>query len=250
MSARYYSGLLGRFTSADGSAFIDPANPQSMNLYTYAFVNPLRWVDLTGRAAECPPGTPEGVFCSGVTETAEEDIGLSQFLFNSLRRPITQISHTPSLRATPSLTWKQTMNCAADFGTKYSIAAGVSAITGISSTNFVLNAVLGNDASTVSNFATGRSRLGSLLSGLISNPSSLNLASFAARGVGVIPIGPADIANLGVNGAGTDFVKSWSRPTIAGTIIGKTAGASLSAFTKIKAAYDFPLYGVGIALCW
>ncbi len=45
--ARYFSGAQGRFTSPDpvaGSIF----NPQSLNLYAYAWNNPLRYTDPTG----------------------------------------------------------------------------------------------------------------------------------------------------------------------------------------------------------
>jgi RHS repeat-associated protein len=49
LGARYYSNLFGgRFTTPDDSSFIDPSNPQSMNLYAYAYNNPVRYVDLTG----------------------------------------------------------------------------------------------------------------------------------------------------------------------------------------------------------
>jgi RHS repeat-associated protein len=48
--ARYYSSSMGRFSSPDpsGLAYADPANPQSLNLYSYAQNNPLTNVDPTG----------------------------------------------------------------------------------------------------------------------------------------------------------------------------------------------------------
>jgi RHS repeat-associated protein len=51
--ARYLSGAMGRFTSAD-SPFADQQSddPQSWNLYAYARNNPLKYVDPTGDAIE------------------------------------------------------------------------------------------------------------------------------------------------------------------------------------------------------
>ncbi|MBV9301224.1 MAG: HNH endonuclease [Acidobacteriaceae bacterium] len=49
--ARYFSGALGRFASADEPLSDEHAeNPQSWNLYTYVRNNPLRSVDPTGKA--------------------------------------------------------------------------------------------------------------------------------------------------------------------------------------------------------
>ncbi len=48
--ARYFSAPQGRFTSADPSGlyFANPTNPQSLNLYSYARNNPLKFTDPTG----------------------------------------------------------------------------------------------------------------------------------------------------------------------------------------------------------
>ena len=48
--ARYYSSNMGRFSSPDPSAldYADPTNPQSLNLYAYAWNNPLINIDPTG----------------------------------------------------------------------------------------------------------------------------------------------------------------------------------------------------------
>jgi RHS repeat-associated protein len=46
--ARYNSSNLGRFMSPDSTAYVKPINPQSWNLYAYAFNNPLLYIDPTG----------------------------------------------------------------------------------------------------------------------------------------------------------------------------------------------------------
>ena len=47
--ARYFSGAMGRFTSADQPLLDqDPSDPQSWNLYAYGRNNPLSFIDPTG----------------------------------------------------------------------------------------------------------------------------------------------------------------------------------------------------------
>jgi len=48
--ARYYASSMGRFMTPDpsGLAYADPTNPQSLNLYSYAINNPLKYIDPTG----------------------------------------------------------------------------------------------------------------------------------------------------------------------------------------------------------
>jgi len=48
--ARYYGSALGRFTSPDPLAGIDPYDPQSWNAYAYGRNNPLSYVDPTGES--------------------------------------------------------------------------------------------------------------------------------------------------------------------------------------------------------
>jgi RHS repeat-associated protein len=64
-NARYYSGLIGRFISAD-TLVPDMGNPQALNRYAFVFNNPLRYVDPSGhvpcdpkKAKLCPTQAPK-----------------------------------------------------------------------------------------------------------------------------------------------------------------------------------------------
>ncbi len=62
--ARYFSGVLGRFTSPDEPlVWQDRNSPQSWNLYSYGLNNPLRFTDPTGHGPEDQTGdnTPCGL---------------------------------------------------------------------------------------------------------------------------------------------------------------------------------------------
>jgi RHS repeat-associated protein len=50
--ARYFSSTIGRFMSPDpsGLTYADPANPQSLNLYSYVQNNPLKFINPRGMA--------------------------------------------------------------------------------------------------------------------------------------------------------------------------------------------------------
>jgi len=79
--ARYYATLNGRFTRADDPGYADPFDPQSLNLYAYAYNNPLRFVDPTGHDGDCPYQYDPKKGCY-------IDEGTMQFLLG-LGRPIT-----------------------------------------------------------------------------------------------------------------------------------------------------------------
>ena len=51
-AARFYTSNYGRFLSADDSKYIHPADPQTLNLYTYVANNPLNSVDPTGHEVD------------------------------------------------------------------------------------------------------------------------------------------------------------------------------------------------------
>jgi len=50
LRARYYDPRIGRFISEDTNKG-DINNPSSLNLYTYCWGNPLKYVDLDGHAS-------------------------------------------------------------------------------------------------------------------------------------------------------------------------------------------------------
>jgi RHS repeat-associated protein len=54
-NARYYSGVLGRFISAD-TIVPEPGNPQALNRYAYVFNNPLKYLDPSGHDPCGGPG--------------------------------------------------------------------------------------------------------------------------------------------------------------------------------------------------
>ena len=53
-NARYYDPVLGRFIQPDPVVFSDPRNPQTLNAYTYALNNPIKYIDPTGHFNEGP----------------------------------------------------------------------------------------------------------------------------------------------------------------------------------------------------
>ncbi len=61
--ARYYASNMGRFMSPDpsGIAYGNPYNPQSLNLYSYALNNPLKFTD------------PTGLYCAWEDGTSDDD---------------------------------------------------------------------------------------------------------------------------------------------------------------------------------
>ncbi len=58
---RSYSSTMGRWMSPDPSQlyYADPANPQSLNLYSYVLNNPLKFIDPDGLACQWDDGTQD-----------------------------------------------------------------------------------------------------------------------------------------------------------------------------------------------
>jgi RHS repeat-associated protein len=104
LGERYYSNLFGgRFTTPDSSAFLDPTNPQSLNLYAYAYNNPLRWVDPTGHDDECPADAKSDI-CETVIGKKPPDISLLGLQLSLMPSPFenpmqSQQANNPSCRS-------------------------------------------------------------------------------------------------------------------------------------------------------
>jgi hypothetical protein len=143
------------------------------------------------------------------------------------------------------LNGRKLANCAADFANRYSLAAGLQAITGgrVSKDNFVVSSLLGNDISAISDILTGRNPVAAGIGEFFSNPSPWNVASLGVRIVGSLPSGGAPTASLGENTAGQVFAK------IAGTTAFKGISKAVAAFTVGKLAWDLGIFAVGTAAC-
>ena len=89
--ARYYSGPMGRFTSAD-EPFVDQhaENPQSWNLYQYGYNNPLANVDIDGRSVWTKIGKVTVKLAKGadVTSAFADNIQDAKTLINPAATPL------------------------------------------------------------------------------------------------------------------------------------------------------------------
>ena len=100
-NARYYDPAIGRFISAD-SIVPNPADPQSLNRYSYCLNNPLRYIDPSGHAPwDWGKENIVDPVVETVTETAE-DIGnaFTSFGATLLGNPRSQLSNDPIERMT------------------------------------------------------------------------------------------------------------------------------------------------------
>lgn len=141
--------------------------------------------------------------------------------------------------------------CAAAFGDKYSLASGVQALgnlVGVNANNgVVVNGLLGNDVSTLSNLAFG-SNPGAAARGVaISNPSDYNAVSLGVRML-ANPLA-ATTVTLGYTANGAAYGAEVVTPTIAQSVLGASVGSLLSSFTVGKLALDAATYTAGLFVC-
>ena len=91
--ARYYNSTTGRFLSPDWSASVDPVpcanlgDPQTLNLYSYAYNNPLLLVDLYGHAGCSLEGMPQDSaacsFLAGMRDRIQTVAGNAETMIKS-----------------------------------------------------------------------------------------------------------------------------------------------------------------------
>jgi len=74
-NARYYDPTIGRFISAD-TIVQDPANPQTLNRYSYVINNPLKYTDPSGHVIPLVALIAAGVLIGGGSDAAVQ-IGLN-----------------------------------------------------------------------------------------------------------------------------------------------------------------------------
>jgi RHS repeat-associated protein len=95
--ARYYGSALGRFSSPDPSAlaFADPTNPQSFNLYSYGWNNPLVNTDPTGMSCldtsngKADDGDGQGCAAAGVSPSTQDQRDEGQDIQNPQHADVT-----------------------------------------------------------------------------------------------------------------------------------------------------------------
>jgi RHS repeat-associated protein len=94
---RYYGSALGRFSSPDPSAlaFADPTNPQSFNLYSYGWNNPLVNTDPTGMSCvdtsngKADDGDGQGCAAAGVSPSTQDQRDKGQDIQNPQHADVT-----------------------------------------------------------------------------------------------------------------------------------------------------------------
>lgn len=96
---------------------------------------------------------------------------------------------------------------------------------------------------------TAKSPAGLTRLNALTSISQGKLTSTAGKAIGAIPVGP-EIYKLGVNGAGTTFVKDVVKTPLAEKALGAVAGTIFSTVLDIKLAWDGATYAYGLVKCW
>lgn len=118
--ARYYDPVIGRFINPD-TVVPAPANPQSLNRYSYALNNPLMYIDPTGN---WPSWHSVGSFFKGVGSAAVNTVkATAQMVVNPVQT-VKAVAHSVTH---PVETVKA---IAADYAAKAGSAEGIGSIVG------------------------------------------------------------------------------------------------------------------------
>jgi RHS repeat-associated protein len=265
-ATRFYSNLQGRWTSPDtaGLSAVDPTNPQSWNRYAYVLNNPLSGIDPLGMLNDCG-----GAICTPFQESSGQPGCYYSYTYYWVTGSDGILYQMPSVQLVcngggsssygPGATGGQsgggsavsstlaTAKCAAQFSNNHSLAAGLEAVTrgAISKDNPINAALLGSDASTVSNWITGQGNQE------IPSQAIAKGVGLAARGIGTLPnpaaSGLASLGNAVVRETpgGTAYAAAWTDATIATSFLGRNLGRAFVSYTIGKAAWDVSTYAYG-----
>jgi RHS repeat-associated protein len=147
------------------------------------------------------------------------------------------------------------MRCAARFSDAHSLAAGFSAITGVSQNNFLVSAFLGSDASTISDLYTGPDRVQVAWDEGEDRATEWAAKGLAVRVVGNLPdptatgLAAFGTATVRETPGGVAYVARWTKPTVASGVLGGAAGKLFAASTAFKWAWDGATYVAGLVHC-
>ena len=231
---RQYQSLEARWLSVDplGGDF---SEPQSLNRYAYVENDPASFVD--------PSGLYSCLFYAKVINNNDEISTEGYFCRGFLARG--NLDEKRIIKVN---------KCAAEFADKNSLANKLNV------KNSVLSGILSNDAATVSDLMTGRTR-GNAGSLPFSNPTDLNGVALTLKGIGAVPnpLGKpvvtgayAGIVVVTTNSSRLSIVfqgVTTRLPTLAESAFGKLAGKALGILTALKVPYDAGSYLIGLTKC-
>lgn len=223
-----------------GNAGADLANPQSWNMYSYTFDNPMSFVDPTGMTTcdqngdNCfDPSVPPikvDVWCCS-TEIGPVGGGSGAGGAPVPQRLVASKPQAPGRTTAVN-------QCAAQN------AASLASIFHANPNNFWANALLGNDASTLSNLVFGPGRARAARSLAVSNPTKYSLINAGAYAAGQIPTGGQVYVSAGYDVL-TQYGEAIEMQPVSktlGMVAGEAVGKLAAFATGIKAVFDGGAY--------
>ncbi len=269
--ARHYSSQYGRFMTPDpsGLLYADLTNPQSLNLYSYALNNPLRFIDPTGlycvdeNGDDLVDDNGDQIF-SGQGDC--QDYGGSWITVggqDNFQQQMTVSADDSSDQDTSSANNNgvlSTLSCAASTANKYGIAGALQA-TGVvkkdSLSGKVANAFLGNTFSGIydvaNHFASGFAAASNGNSQGVAN-ATLNVYGDLALGgtaQGVLTAGTNNPAAQGLVGSLTDAAVNGTAKALTGSeLLSATGTTAAEAVGYLKVGVDFAIFAVSATYCY
>ncbi|HEY6411103.1 MAG TPA: hypothetical protein VIY29_26900 [Ktedonobacteraceae bacterium] len=143
----------------------------------------------------------------------------------------------------PSNSVAQNARCAA------SNASSIASLVGISNSNWLGQALLGNDISTASNLLFGPGRVSSAGQAAFSSPLKYNLINQTAAGIGATDSGTGRWLNIGSVDEFGNPSAVFKGLSVAETAAGKAISEAAGVFTAAKLAFDTGAYAYAYAKC-